>query len=63
MKIGAKIKEERLKSGISKYRVSKDCGITFNTLSALEEDRHSIRMDIVTKVCDYLGLTIKVERV
>ena len=60
-KIGEVLQERRKKLGITRYRVSKDTGIHYGYLKDLEEGKRSMSIDMLNRLCEALGLEIKLE--
>lgn len=59
MDIGEKIKNYRLKIGEKKKRMQKECGVTANTITNIEEGFVSPTFDKLEKICNCLGLRIE----
>lgn len=59
--IGAQLQERRTALGITRYRLSKDTGIHYGYLKDLEEGKRSMSIDMLSRLCEALGLEIKLE--
>ena len=59
--IGAQLQERRTALGITRYRLSKDTGIHYGYIQALEEGKRSMSIDMLNRLCEALGLEIKLE--
>ncbi|KGN76915.1 hypothetical protein HQ40_02115 [Porphyromonas gulae] len=60
-KIGEQLRERCKKLGITRYRLSKDTGIHYGYLKELEEGKRSMSIDMLNRLCEALGLEIKIE--
>ena len=55
---GARIREIRLRHGLSQAEFAKAAGVSNDTLSRLELGRHSPSLDTMVKLGNALGLTV-----
>ena len=60
MEIGKKLKDYRLSVGQKKKRMQKECGVTAVTITNIEQDLVSPSLNTLEKICNYLGLQIKI---
>lgn len=60
-KIGQRLQNRRKELGITRYRLSKDTGIHYGYLKSLEEGKRSMSIDMLNRLCEALGLEIKIE--
>lgn len=60
-RIGQQLQERSKKLGITRYRLSKDTGIHYGYLKELEEGKRSMSIDMLNRLCEALGLEIKIE--
>lgn len=56
--LGRRITKIREEKGLTKYRLSKNSGISFSYLSALEEDKHSPTLEIAVKLSTALDVSV-----
>lgn len=59
--IGEQLRERCKKLGITRYRLSKDTGIHYGYIKNLEEGKRSMSINMLNRLCDALGLEIKLE--
>lgn len=60
-KIGEQLQERREKLGIARYRLSKDTSIHYGYIKDLEEGKRSMSINMLNRLCEALGLEIKLE--
>lgn len=58
--IGKKLKDYRHSHYISKMQMAKDTGISMMTISNIEEGRTSPTLVNIEKICEYLGLSLRI---
>lgn len=58
MTVGDKIKQEREKRGISKYRMALDIGVGYNSLLKWERNEIFPSLMAACDVADYFGITL-----
>ena len=56
----AKIKECRLKSGVTLAELSKETGISPGELSRIENGKRNVTLCTLQKICGPLGLRVKI---
>lgn len=60
-RIGALLKAERERQGMSGRDLAKKCGISQSHIARIESGRYNITIDILSLVAESLGKKIKIE--
>jgi transcriptional regulator with XRE-family HTH domain len=61
--IGEILRKRRIELGKTQQRVAQRAGIGQGNLARIESGTHSIRIDILSRICDVLGLRIELVEV
>ncbi len=59
--LGEFIRARRTQSGLGIHEAAAFCGVAVDTLTKIEKARGDVRLSNVLKVCQMLGVTLKVE--
>lgn len=58
-RLGAELSARREEAGMSKYRLCQATGVHYGYISALEKGERSMSVAMLARLCDALGLEIK----
>ena len=58
IKIGARIKQLRIKKGITQKKMADLCGITHSTYSNYENDNREPSLDVIQRIADKLDISV-----
>lgn len=60
-RIGRRIAELRQARGLSIRQLAEACGVSAQNITKIEHGRYNVSIDILGKICQSLGVTIKIE--
>jgi transcriptional regulator with XRE-family HTH domain len=58
MAVSDELRKAIEKSGVSRYRIAKDLGISEATLSRFMSGERGLTLKVLDKLCDHLGLQL-----
>jgi len=59
--LGQFVRARRTQAGLGIHQAAAFCGVAVDTLAKIEKARGDVQLSSVLKVCQMLGLTLKVE--
>lgn len=60
IRIGNRLREIREAQGLTTTQLGERCGLTQSTISKVENGKWSVSLDILSKVCEALGVKVEI---
>ena len=60
IRIGSRLRELRETQGLTTTRLGERCGLSHSTISKIENGKWSVSLDILSKVCEALGVRVEI---